>query len=94
MFNNLFRRKTHAPVEKTLGSQSPLVLAKLGYDLREAYDDVVQEPLPEAIQQVLKRLPDAPSLRTIQGPIPVSHNPEPTDQRLDAVLLPSEKPIV
>jgi hypothetical protein len=55
------RKKEPAPPQ--LGFRSRLVLAKLGYDLREHYDAVVAEAVPEDIERPLARL---------RGPDPVT----------------------
>jgi hypothetical protein len=39
------------------GVRSKLVLAKLGFDMRDAYDDVLTEPLPKSIRKRVERLP-------------------------------------
>ncbi len=39
-----------------LGFRSSFVLAKLGFDLRERYKDILDEPLPEEIERSLSRL--------------------------------------
>jgi hypothetical protein len=36
-----------------MGFRSPLVLAKLGFDLRHSYDDMIDAPLPNDITRVL-----------------------------------------
>ncbi len=53
MFNSSRKKGQEAP---KLGFRSSFVLAKLGYDLREQYKDVVDEPLPEEIERSLERL--------------------------------------
>ena len=40
-----------------LGPRSRLVLAKLGFDMRASYDDLLKEPLPESHTSLLKQLP-------------------------------------
>lgn len=39
------------------GVKSKLVLAKLGFDMRGAYDEVLTEPLPRSIRKRVERLP-------------------------------------
>lgn len=65
-----FRRRARpAPAEVVkLGPHSPLVLAKLGYDMRQEYNGLVEEPLPEAIRKVAEKLPDQPVLRLAGEP--------------------------
>lgn len=40
------------------GFRSMLLLAKLGFDLRAQYEDVLTEPLPDEMKQALARLAD------------------------------------
>jgi hypothetical protein len=42
-----------------LGFRSPLVLAKLGFDLRASYDAMIEEPLPPEISRLIWALPGA-----------------------------------
>ena len=42
-----------------LGFRSPLVLAKLGFDLRASYDAVLEEPLPSELNRLVWALPGA-----------------------------------
>ena len=51
-----------APKDQNLGMRSPLVLAKIGNDLRQSYDDVLEAPLPEEIQRVMNQLPGTPTV--------------------------------
>ena len=64
-FRTLFRRKLQPnPFEdQRLGPRSPFVLAKIGYDLREGYNDVVEQPLPEELQRAVEQLPEKPPLK-------------------------------
>lgn len=39
-----------------LGCRSPLVMAKLGYDLRTCYQEVVDQPMPERLQSLCEEL--------------------------------------
>ncbi|HEX2552143.1 MAG TPA: hypothetical protein VHL98_00480 [Microvirga sp.] len=39
-----------------MGFRSSFVLAKLGFDLRERYKEVLDEPFPEEIERSLERL--------------------------------------
>jgi hypothetical protein len=39
-----------------MGARSPLVLMKLGFDLREYYEDLVIDSLPDDLQCLLERL--------------------------------------
>ena len=48
-------RKKYRVVQR-LGFRSTFVLAKLGYDLRELYQDVLKEPFPGEIERPLERL--------------------------------------
>ena len=41
-----------------LGFQSPYVLMKIGYDLREYLADMVETPLPEEIKAQAAKIPD------------------------------------
>ena len=55
----LFRSsRKKEPESPKLGFRSGLVLAKLGYDLRDSYKDVVEEPLPAERERSLDRLQD------------------------------------
>jgi hypothetical protein len=40
-----------------LGPRSRLVLAKLGFDMRASYDDLLKGPLPDEHTSLLKQLP-------------------------------------
>ena len=40
------------------GFRSSLVLAKLGFDLRGHYEDVLSEPLPDDLSRLLTQLQD------------------------------------
>ncbi len=60
------------PDEPKLGMRSPLVLAKIGYDLRQEYDNLLEQPLPEEFQQVVARLPGA----TVVLPFPTDPKAE------------------
>ena len=42
---------------QAMGAQSPLVMAKLGFDLRSAYDELLRSPLPEHLRRLIERLP-------------------------------------
>ncbi len=42
--------------EPKLGFRSTLVLAKLGYDLREQYNGVLNEPMTPELEQAVARL--------------------------------------
>ncbi len=55
-----------------LGMRSPLVLAKIGHDLRHSYEDVIEEPLPEEIQRAVAQLPTKPKLQVVSVP-PIRH---------------------
>ncbi len=53
----LFRsRRKPKLVDCKLGTRSPLVLAKLGYDLRAHYVDVLRQPLPNEIEIAIQQL--------------------------------------
>lgn len=43
-----------------MGARSPLVLMKLGFDLRSYYERLMEEPVPEHLRILLERLPTAP----------------------------------
>jgi hypothetical protein len=45
-----------------LGFRSPLVLAKLGFDLRDHYEEALSQPLPDALRRPLDQL-EAPASR-------------------------------
>ena len=45
-----------APKSWNMGPRSALVLAKLGFDLRDHYEDLLSEPLPEELDRLLNRL--------------------------------------
>jgi Anti-sigma factor NepR len=47
---------TKPPRSSKMGFRSSLVLAKLGFDLRNHYDDLLDEPLPEEISRLLQQL--------------------------------------
>jgi hypothetical protein len=59
MFLRLWKRLGGKPPRgmSRLGPRSKLVLAKLGFDMRESYDDLLKEPLPERHAMLLKQLP-------------------------------------
>jgi hypothetical protein len=48
-----------------LGMRSPFVLAKIGHDLRQEYNRLIEQPLPEDIAQAVNRLPQRPVLHAI-----------------------------
>jgi hypothetical protein len=54
---------------KQMGVRSPLVLAKLGHDLRAYYDEVVSTSPPEHLAALIERLPERPSLHVVQLPV-------------------------
>jgi hypothetical protein len=39
-----------------MGARSPLVMMKLGFDLRSYYEDVIADPLPEDLQCLIEQL--------------------------------------
>jgi hypothetical protein len=39
-----------------MGARSPFVLMKLGFDLRDYYEDLVSDPLPGDLQCLIERL--------------------------------------
>ncbi len=51
-----------------LGMRSPFVLAKIGNDLRQSYDDMIEEPLPEGIRRAVAQLPTKPKLQVVSAP--------------------------
>ena len=55
----VFFRTSHRPRNQEasrLGFRSPLVLAKLGFDLRDRYEEALSQPLPETLRRSLDRL--------------------------------------
>jgi hypothetical protein len=63
----MFGRRKPAPLDAAsrMGFRSKLVLAKLGYDLRQHYDAVLDQDLPEELALLATRLnPVAPMRRT------------------------------
>ena len=55
------RRKPKNDEAARLGFRSPLFLAKLGFDLRDRYDDLLSEPLPDEFRRSLDRLNERPA---------------------------------
>jgi hypothetical protein len=58
-----YRAFTQKPAKSSaMGFRSSLVLAKLGFDLRDHYEDLFSEPLPPELGRLLDRLsgPEAP----------------------------------
>jgi hypothetical protein len=49
-------RAFNAAKSTRMGFRSPLVLAKLGFDLRDHYDDMLSEPLPEELGRLVNLL--------------------------------------
>jgi len=49
---------SHSTKSSSLGFRSPLVLAKLGFDLRSHYEDLLSEPLPDDLGRLLNQLQD------------------------------------
>lgn len=49
--------------EARLGCRSPLVLQKLGYDLRASLEETFRAPLPQAMKDLSDRLPGASERR-------------------------------
>lgn len=49
-------RKDEGSGEPKLGFRSTLVLAKIGYDLREQYNVALNEPMAPELEQALERL--------------------------------------
>ena len=73
MFVKTQTRQSHRPTGlegQKLGMRSPFVLAKIGNDLRQEYDYLLEDPLPEELQQVTAQLPDAPKV------LPFPKNPK------------------
>jgi hypothetical protein len=66
-----------APEVRKLGMRSPFVLAKIGYDMRHEYDDLIEQPLPEDISQAVKRLPQEPILQVVSNTQPATMKSEP-----------------
>lgn len=56
-----------------LGTRSPLVLAKLGHDLRPMLDDTLRAPLPEQLQRLSDELTGYAAWREV-GPPPEPEN--------------------
>lgn len=46
----------HVMDDMDLGCRSPLVMAKLGFDLRTHYKDLVEAPLPDRLQELCDKL--------------------------------------
>lgn len=40
-----------------MGTQSLLVLMKLGFDLRSYYDQLMDDPVPDNLQSLIEQLP-------------------------------------
>ena len=45
-----------SPKSSKMGPRSALVLAKLGFDLRNQYEDLLSEPLPDELSRLLYQL--------------------------------------
>ena len=58
----LQRKKKKPPLADAtrMGFRDKLVLCKLGFDLRDHYEHLVNEPLPDALDQSIKSLEAAP----------------------------------
>jgi hypothetical protein len=64
--------KPNVPETLKLGMRSPLVLAKIGYDMRQNYSDLIEQPLPGEIEQAVEQLqnvtvPQSPEAPTDDG---------------------------
>ncbi len=46
------------PRSSAMGFRSPLLLAKLGFDLRSQYENLLSDPLPEEFGRLLNQLED------------------------------------
>lgn len=54
-----------------LGLRSPLVLAKISHDMRQDYDELLHQPLPEALQEAVQQLPKKPTLKPVENAVPL-----------------------
>ena len=61
----MFARRKPAPLSAAarMGFRSKLVLMKLGHDLREQYDPVLEEELPDDLADLAARLNPVAPLR-------------------------------
>jgi hypothetical protein len=46
-----------------------LVLAKIGHDMRQDYDELLHQPLPDTLQKTVEQLPKEPTLRPIENTV-------------------------
>jgi hypothetical protein len=60
------RPQSHPQKGRRLGLQSPLVLAKIGHDMRQDYDELLHQPLPDALQEAVQQLPTKPTLKPVE----------------------------
>ncbi len=66
VFGWLFRRKPQPPTGLRRGPLSHLVLLKLGYSMRQDYQEAVDQPLTEPMRRALSQLPTRPTLHLVQ----------------------------
>ena len=69
-------RETPRLHAQRLGMRSPFVLAKIGHDLRQEYDDLIEQPLTQEIAQAVNRLPQRPVLHAVSRPPSTERKPE------------------
>ena len=78
-----------------VGARSKLVLAKLGHDLRGAYDEVLSAPLPPSIAMRAHRLPGLHDIIDLgAAPQPWLAAPEANDAAAHSVLVDDGGPIL
>ena len=58
-----------------LGCRSPLVMAKLGYDLRSCYQEVVEQPMPDRLQSLCDELLGYASFEDVEDERPSGYGP-------------------
>ncbi len=66
VFGWLFRHKPQPPTSLRRGPLSHFVLLKLGYDMRQDYQETIEQPLPEPMRGALSQLPTRPTLHLVQ----------------------------
>ena len=92
MFARFFKRKRPQPAAPTpgLGAASSLVLAKIGHDLRDAYEDVLQQPVTDEMRQALDHLPTKPSLKVVPENVEKEEAPPAESEQ----VLTSDRPLL
>ena len=63
------RPRSHLQKGRRLGLHSPLVLTKIGHDMRQDYDELFHQPLPEALQEAVQQLPTKPTLKPVENAV-------------------------